>query len=330
MSNPADTMNQRYEIGVKVAGIGLGTIDYEKDTIDFDARAAAMFDLPADAPLSRSVVHGRIHPEDRAVIDAHIEQLMDPSGEGFFEMNHRVVHENGDVRWLTARKQIEFGTPNADGTAHPVSGLVAIIDITNHKTDQHRVQYLLDELNHCVKNLLSVVQGVARLTFSTGDVSTARERFSERLGGLTHNLDALVKGNWNYADLAALVEAHLQGFSTNNAQIKIEGPAVRLDPSHAQVIGMALHELATNACKYGALSVETGTVTIAWHFTDDGRLCLTWSEAGGPPVTAPSKSGFGSKVIKDMSSASLNGEVEIDYRPEGLLWTVTFPLETPD
>ncbi|WP_298857344.1 HWE histidine kinase domain-containing protein [uncultured Sulfitobacter sp.] len=328
MSNPAETLNKKHAIGVKIARIGLGMIDYEKDTIHFDARGAALLDISSDEPVARSVVHARIHPDDRNVLDEHIKRMMDPASEGFFELNHRVVHENGNVLWLTARKQVEFGAPNADGSLHPASGLVAIIDITDHKSDQDRVQYLLDELNHRVKNLLSVVQGIARLTFSTGDVSTARERFSKRLGGLTHNLDALVKGDWTSADLSELVIAHLQGFSTNNAQINVDGPTVHLDPSQAQAIGMALHELATNAFKYGALSVETGTVTIAWHMTDDDQLCLTWSEAGGPPVTAPSQSGFGSKVIKEMTSASLRGEVEVDYRTEGLLWNVTFPLET--
>lgn len=328
MSNSNHSLTKKYAIGVEIAGNGLGMINYEEDTIHFDARAAALLDLPSDGPVTRSVVHGRIHPDDRNVLHAHIERMMDPAGEGFFELNHRVVHANGDVLWLTARKQVEFDAPNADGTSHPTSGLVAIIDITNHKSDQDRVQYLLDELNHRVKNLLSVVQGIARLTFSTGDVSTARERFSKRLGGLTHNLDALVKGDWTSADLAELIEAHLQEFTTNNAQINMEGPAIRLNPSQAQAIGMALHELATNAFKYGALSVETGTVTIAWDVIEDNQLSLTWSEAGGPPVTPPSKSGFGSKVIKDMSSASLNGKVGIDYRIEGLLWTVTFPLET--
>lgn len=328
MSDPAQILIKKHEIGVKIAGIGLGMINYENDTIHFDKRGAALLDISADGPVARSVVHARIHPDDRNVIDEHIERLMDPANGGFFELNHRVVHENGDVLWLTVRKQVEFDRPNADGSQHPASGLVAIIDITDHKSDQDRVQYLLDELNHRVKNLLSVVQGIARLTFSSGDVATARERFSKRLGGLTHNLDALVKGDWTSADLSELVKAHLQGFTTGNAQMKVDGPAVRLNPAQAQAIGMALHELATNAFKYGALSVETGTVAIAWHMTKENRLCLTWTEAGGPPVSAPSRSGFGSKVIQEMTSASLRGEVETDYRPHGVFWAVTFPLET--
>lgn len=318
-------IEDKFSLGVRVAGLGLGTIDYIGDTVTLDDRGAHLFDLPANVPIMRADLHSRIHPGDIGEINCQIERLLDTDAEGIIEVTHRVVHTNGDVLWLNAHKQIEFARRPGDDKPLPVSGLVAIIDITAHKQDQQRIQFLMDELNHRSKNLLTVIQSLARTTFSTGDLSTFKERFSGRLQGLAHNHDALVRGNWTKVDLRDLVTSHLAGFvEADSSRVTLDGPPVELVADQAQAIGMALHELATNAAKHGALSVDVGHVHISWRIATAGHLTLSWTESGGPAVSEPETFGFGQKVIKDMTASSLGGTVELLYRPEGLFWQVEF------
>ena len=324
-----DRLYDKYYLGVQVAGIGLGMVDYAADTIVLDARAAALFDLPEDAPVPRSMLHERIHPDDRPLIDEQIEVLLDPEAPGIIEVTHRVKHGNGAVKWVTARKQVEFERGSDGGPAVPVSGLVAIIDVSAHKEDQQKIQFLLDELKHRSKNMIAVVQSIARRTFATGTADDFTERFSDRLNGLACNDDALVQGNWRHADLGDLVKSHMRGFaSEDNTRIAINGPMVKVNPDEAQAVGLAFHELATNASKYGALSDGRGRVAIAWQLMHAGRLRITWRESGGPKVKPPEQKGFGHRVMKDMAEASLNGTVDLQFHPEGVNWSLTFPLET--
>ena len=323
-----EQLQDRYYLGVKVAGIGLGTVDFVADTITLDKRAAALFDLPADVAIPRHDLHARIHPEDWATLKYKVSELLDHDGAQFFEVVHRIVHGNGDIVWVNARKQIEFAKSPDGSDMVPVSGLVAIIDLTEHKKDQERVQFLLEELNHRSKNMLAVVQSIARRTFVSGDMDSFPERFNDRLVGLARNYDAMVKGAWQYADLSELVTSHISGFDdAAGRRVSLDGPIVKISPKEAQAIGLAFHELATNASKYGALSVETGAVAVRWQVGSDGRLTITWTERGGPEVQAPSRTGFGTKVIKDMAEASLAGSVDVLYRPEGVFWKLIYNPE---
>ena len=327
MLDTRSLLENKLHLGVKIAGLGLGSIDYVADTITLDERAATLFDLPCDTPILRADLHTRIHPEDFSSIRDQMQRLLDPHDEDHIEVTHRVVHRNGDVLWLSARKQVQFSAPRKGEERTPVSGLVAIIDITAHKADQQRIQLLMDELNHRSKNLLTVVQSLARMTFGSGDISTFKERFSDRLRGLARNHDVLVKGEWSRVDLGALIASHLSGFTDEkNHRITMEGPQITLQAQQSQAIGMALHELATNASKHGALSNNTGHIEIKWNVTKEQKLSLSWTESGGPPVVKPVRFGFGQSVIKDMTAATLDGAVELKYLPEGIIWQVQFTL----
>lgn len=333
----SDTLSKKMQkdaLGLKVAGVGLGSVDYIADTITLDARAAELFDLEADVALPRDSLHNRIHRDDWDDIEHRVEQLLDPSQPRFIEIEHRVVHSNGDIKWLSARKQIDFGpapkdTPRQNGALEaPISGLVAIIDITAHKRDKEHIQFLMEELNHRSKNLLTVVQSLARRTFATGDPATFNERFANRLNGLVRNHDELVKGRWVHSDLASLITSHLSAFaSVGGPQIKIDGPSVKLGDKANQSIGMAIHELGTNAAKYGALSSPQGKVAIDWMIEDgsDGNLAIRWTETGGPEVATPNREGFGQKVINEMAGMAVGGKVDLQYRPEGVFWQYLIP-----
>jgi two-component sensor histidine kinase/CheY-like chemotaxis protein len=194
------------------------------------------------------------------------------------------------------------------------------------------IRLLLNEVSHRSKNALSLVMAIARQTSATG-VDDFLERFSHRMHALTTHYDLLVHNQWRSVDLATLVRAQLSHFADLiGGRIDIRGPSVQLTAAAAQSIGMAIHELATNAAKHGALLDDRGKVRINWTLDtqDQGegtRLSLSWLESDGPAVTLPTRRGFGARVIKEMIEASLDGEVTLDYASSGLAWHLTCPSE---
>jgi two-component sensor histidine kinase len=187
------------------------------------------------------------------------------------------------------------------------------------------------ELTHRSKNLLTVIQAIMRQTASN---STAIEdfvsRFTARLQSLAGSHDLLVQEDWQGASMRELVRSQLGHYSDReDPQIELSGGPMQIPPDAAQHIGMALHELATNAAKYGALSTPGGKVQISWQTspaTDATPMCqLTWEESGGPPVERPSRRGFGRVVLERTVARALQGEVSIDYAATGLRWSLEFP-----
>jgi PAS domain S-box-containing protein len=197
-------------------------------------------------------------------------------------------------------------------------------DVTERKAHEEQIHLLMREANHRAKNMLNIVQAIARQT-------AAREpedfvgRFTERLQALAANQDLLVRHKWLGVDVEDLVRAQLAHFADLvGPRIATHGPKVRLNPTAAQGIGLALHELATNAGKYGALSTHTGRVDICWG-NDGDTLTMSWTEREGPLVSAPKRRGFGTMVIEGMARQSVEGAVELDYAPSGLTWRLTCP-----
>ncbi|UWQ20796.1 CHASE domain-containing protein [Jannaschia sp. W003] len=186
-----------------------------------------------------------------------------------------------------------------------------------------QIEVLMDEVNHRSKNLLTLVQAIARQT-RADDPGTFTRTFGERLGALSKSQDLLVRSGWSAVAIHELVRSQLAHFADLvDDRIVIEGEDFGLDAETAQTLGMALHELATNASKYGALSNDGGVVRIAWRFEGTGpaaRFRMSWTERGGPPVAKPSRRGFGTKVTDIMARAALGGEIETCYAREGFEW----------
>ncbi len=226
-----------------------------------------------------------------------------------------------------------------DLTVHPLQddrgdtiGIIAgAVEITRYKEQEARIRLLMRELTHRSKNLLTVIQAVMRQTANTSPTTADFEtRFTARLQSLAGSHDLLVREDWQGASMRELVRSQLGHYSDRDEpQIELTGGPLQIPPDATQHIGMALHELATNAAKYGALSTPTGKVRISWHTAQDtdGRpMCyLSWQETGGPPVERPSRSGFGRVVIERTVARALNGRVSIDYGASGLQWTLEFP-----
>jgi two-component sensor histidine kinase len=189
------------------------------------------------------------------------------------------------------------------------------------------------ELTHRSKNLLTVIDAIARQTATNSDgVKDFLSRFRERLQSLAGSHDQLVQEDWQGAWLRELVLSQVgHYFDRDSAAITLEGPRLRVQPEAAQHIGLALHELATNAVKYGALSVPAGRVDITWDVEQDAQghpVCrMEWRESGGPPVRPPTRRGFGQVVIERTVARALGGNVMLSFAPDGLHWTLIFPAE---
>jgi two-component sensor histidine kinase len=184
---------------------------------------------------------------------------------------------------------------------------------------------LIEELNHRVKNTLAILQAIAVQTFRSAS-KAEREKFEGRLGALAEAHNLLSEEKWRGSDLEDLIGRVLQPFVSNNAErVHMSGPKVPLPPRVAVILSMIVHEIATNAAKYGALSNETGTVRVDWEIIADNggpKLRWIWAESGGPPVSAPVKRGFGSRLIERSARDQLGGEATVDFLPRGVVCTL--------
>jgi PAS domain S-box-containing protein len=197
-------------------------------------------------------------------------------------------------------------------------------DVTDQKAQLEQIHLLMSEINHRSKNMLSLVQAIARQT-AAREPEDFIERFTDRIQALAANQDLLVQNEWQGVDVEDLVRAQLAHFADLvGSRITVHGSPVRLNAAAAQAIGLALHELATNAGKYGALSVDAGHVDVGWRLDGD-IFDMSWTESKGPPVSQPKRRGFGSTVVESMVKQTLNGEVQLDYIASGVAWKLTCP-----
>ena len=239
-----------------------------------------------------------------------------------------VPFETLEVRFADGESRILLMRAAAlrDGDGNAQGAVCAAADVTERHRYEDHLKLLVNELNHRVKNTLAIVQSIAALTLKDTDPGV-RADFEQRLlalGGV-HNL--LTDGNWDGARLMALAQtslkAHLGGL---RERISFVGEDIRIRPKSAVAVSIALHELGTNAVKYGALSSERGSVAVRWTIAG-GRFRLTWEEIGGPAVHPPTRKGFGSRMIERALAVELQGSVKIDYRPGGVVCTVDAPLD---
>jgi PAS domain S-box-containing protein len=197
-------------------------------------------------------------------------------------------------------------------------------DVTERKAHEEQIQFLMREASHRAKNILGLVQAIARQTASH-EAEDFVARFIKRIEALAANQDLLVRNKWQGVVVEDLVRAQLAHFADLfGPRITVDGPKLRLNATAAQAIGLALHELATNAGKYGALSTDAGRVDIRWG-TDRDAFAMSWTEREGPPVTAPARRGFGTIVTEAMAKRSVGGSVDLNYAPSGLTWHLTCP-----
>ncbi|WP_137935259.1 sensor histidine kinase [Mesorhizobium comanense] len=212
--------------------------------------------------------------------------------------------------------------------ANVVSRALTNASFDRSQAEDH-MRLVVNELSHRTKNMLTMVQAMMRQTAKNHEVSPDYQKaVSDRLAGLANSIDLLTANNWSGATLGKLVESHLGKFAYDSGQIIVRGEELSRRPEAVHVLGLALHELATNAVKYGALSTPTGCIIVSWKVTGAASLLeFSWTEHDGPSVSAPTRTGFGSKIIKQHVEATFGGKVSLEYEPKGLCWTVIAPLE---
>ncbi len=293
-----------------------------------------------------AVYNGEVAPEN--LLAASVPDGRQASTSGMSAV--RQVSVAGGAWTIVYRAGPGFGSSAAHGLAWVfacggllATGLVAIAtwrqgaarmaaerELAARTAIEARQKLLLDELNHRVKNTLATVQSIAAQSLrQTGDVESVRRNFEDRLIALSHAHNLLTRDAWRGANLAELAEIELRPYAgPDGARIEIVGPAVWLSPNSAVAMSMALHELTTNAVKYGALSNPTGHVALEWTLSEAGaeqeRLTLIWEEHGGPPVTPPARRGFGSRLIVGGLAHQLDGEVELTFPVEGARCVISF------
>ncbi|MGA7387713.1 MAG: response regulator [Pseudolabrys sp.] len=238
-----------------------------------------------------------------------------------FQTEFRVLRPNGEVRWCTGTAAASF---DERGRLIWLSGVTA--DITDRKRAEERQILLAEEVDHRARNVVAVVQSMMRLT-RADTIDDYIAALDGRIGALSNAHRLLAGSRWEGADLNRLVEEEFAPYRVaDNERVSSQGPVVLLPPATAQTIALALHELATNAAKYGALSADTGRVELTWH-TEPGKLELVWAESGGPEITSPNRRGYGSRVIVAGIEHQLGGMVKFDWQPDGLRCSLSVPYD---
>ena len=247
-------------------------------------------------------------------------------------------HSDGGAEILYRRKDGSefwaalFISPVEDENGDIVQYFASFVDLSKHKEEQAQSKMLIDELNHRVKNTLSAVQSIVRQASQTAsDPKAIRESIESRLFALSRSHDLLTRENWESAGLLDVVNDALEPFVTAEGRAErfvITGKNIRFPPKEALALGIAFNELGTNAVKYGAFANGTGSILISWTIepTPEGnRLLLHWEEKDGPPVTPPSRKGFGSRVLERGLAHELAGTVQLDYCSGGVVCTMNIP-----
>lgn len=245
-----------------------------------------------------------------------------------YSIEKRFVRKDGRIIWIAVRSS---PVRDADGTF--LYAVRVVQDVTERKAGEQRQKLLIDELNHRVKNTLATVQSLASQS-ARGHPSPRdfQQRFEGRLIALSKAHDQLTRRHWESADLRDILGASLAPYMTpGHEQIRLVGEDMTLRPRAGLTLAMAFHELTTNAAKYGALSVPTGTIEISWtsgHSAGHERLRIEWVEQGGPPVSKPKRYGFGTRMIEGSVVAELHGTATLNYGPTGLRCTIDIPVDT--
>ena len=304
---------ERLELALESARLGDYEWDMIEDVVRISPRMSEVSGLPVgEWPAEKGeFLYRGVHPDDRD----RTRQFMDDSmrAEGRFEAEYRRIREDdGRTVWMRSS-----GLLVCDDEGRPTRAVGVAQDIGDRRAEEDRRRALMAELDHRVKNVLAAVQALAVQTAKrTTSLDSFLSTFSGRLKSMASANELLTAARWRGAAIAHLAAAELGGIAPG--QTRWEGPELFLTPRAANALSLALHELATNAVKYGALSVESGRVEVRWAQVADGGFELFWTETGGPPVVVPTHKGFGSTLLGQVTGRELNGEVELEYRRGGV------------
>jgi PAS domain S-box-containing protein len=318
---------ERLRLALAAADLGTWDNDLLGHRISCDARCRAIFGIASDQANLDEVI-ALIHPNDRAVAMQAFEAALTPDGPGTYDVETRIVRPDAAVRWVSAKGCVLFAETGTQ--RRPMRTIGVLADVTERRHAEEAQHFLLQEMNHRIRNLLATIGAVTTNTVR-GSTSLAEfeQDFAGRLDALARTYTLLGAAEWRSTSLRALVEQALAPYLAPGASNGVlRGDEVQVCSRMALPLSLVLHELATNAIKYGALSVPEGHVEIDWcteGTSAEPRLVLEWREHAGPAVSAPRRRGFGRHLIERSVAYELGGSTELQFTPTG----VRFRLEAP-
>lgn len=317
----------RTRLALDAAGLGAWESTPDLRELNWDARTRELLGHWPDEVLDYETSFlSRVHPDDREGTAAAVEAAVSPGGSGILDTEYRTISAvDGQTRHIHARGAL---SQRPDGTQMFIG---TVRDVTQEKQAESHLRLLADELQHRIKNTLSVVQAIVSQSLkSASSPEDARHTINERIAKLSKAHDLLRETNWSIAPVGAIVESATRIQGAQQERISFSGPQVLLGARPALALSMALHELCTNAVKYGALSNDTGCVEILWSIEPDSggreQFHFTWTERGGPTVQPPGKPGFGTRLMQLLCN-DLRGTGALEYRAEGLEWHLSSDLQ---
>lgn len=309
----------RLRLAMRASHMALWDYDVASGVLTPNEQLSRLLGHPNGGLPTPEALRSGFDPEDW---ERMVQVAREARALGEFEVEAELRHRGPDDITRTLLLRLEM-VPGPDGGI--VKGRGALVDITDRKKAELSLRLMVNELNHRVKNTLAVVQSLARQTLRRGvEAETAWREFDDRLIALAVAHDLITVENWSGADLRTLVSRSLA--SASSGRVSYDGATVRLSPKLALTLSMAMHELLTNAFKYGALSGPAGQVTIAWSVANE-RLDLRWTEDGGPTVAPPARSGFGARLLRSALATDVGGVAELRFLPSGISWRIDAPLQ---
>lgn len=310
---------RRLDQVVEATGLGLWEYDVAADKLSWSDRTKALYGLPPETEITFERYRAAIHPDDRGRTIAAYEAARDTPGGGDFSFEHRAVAPDGQVRWVLAHGRVIYRNDA------PALVLGSSLDITERKRAEEQHGLLLREMAHRAQNGLAVMMSiVSQSARGAASVEEYEEKLVARLQAMAASQTLITRAGGGPLPLSALIDQTLTPFGLERFDLTPANAQIELSPDLAMSLALLLHELATNAVKYGALSAPGGRVALAWGSEGtDGEV--TWREVGGPEPQPPTRKGFGSRLI-EAALRPRGGAAEVAYEPDGLRGRLSFPL----
>ncbi|WP_159978058.1 MULTISPECIES: PAS domain S-box protein [unclassified Novosphingobium] len=316
-----ESTERRFELAVEAAELGTWEAVPALRQLEWDARTRELLGVGTDHPLEFGKSFTEvIHPDDRGGVAAAVAYALEEGADNRLDIEYRVFAPGGKFRSIHARGRLI----ESDGQPARLVGTVR--DVTARAQAEEHREMLTNELQHRVKNTLAVVQGIVSQSLRTAATPMqARDAIGDRLASLARAHDLLTQTSWIAAPMVSIVEGAVAVAGAHKGRVHLSGPDVALKPRAALALAMALHELTTNAIKYGALSKDQGYVDMRWAYGDaEGRpvVEVVWQEVGGPMVSKPTREGFGTRLMTNGLRSDLGGEGVLSYLSDGVRWTL--------
>lgn len=310
---------RKLELAVDATGLGLWDYDIRADRLTWADRTKALYGLPLDQDVTFESYRAAIHPDDQGRTQVAYETARDMPGGGDFSFEHRTVWQNGEVHWVLAHGRVVH---DADGPALVIG---SSLDITGRKRAEEQHALLVREMAHRAQNGLAIMSAmVSQSARGATSVEEYEGKLSARLRAMAASQALITEADGRRLPLTALIDQTLRPFGLDRFDLTPGAGEIELSPDLAMALALLLHELATNAVKYGALFAADGRVALSWRVeAENGEV--TWRETGGPPAKTPTRKGFGSRLLES-ALRPRGGAVEMEYRPDGLRSRLSFPL----